>query len=325
MKGLKLNEKFYRQIVAPILEVHFPNLSYSAALIGWGSEVLGYDDGLSTDHNWGLRFQLFISNQDDTHLFVAINNLLNEKLPTRFQDYPVNMEIAVNEDQIDRQRAAVARHNIEISTLENYLQRYLGCHPLTDMNTADWLSLSEHKLLSVIKGAVFHDGLGTLTMIRKKLSYYPKLPWLHRLLRQWQQILDIQAFPGRCGYTGDELGAKVLAAQQVRHLMQLCFLLEKQYAPYAKWLGTAFAELPCATELQPVLENILRSEDWKKRDAYLAEAYRQVIRLFNRWHLIPPVSDEVGLYFGRPFLCIQDDSMIGGLQRLIEELGGSEE
>lgn len=43
-KGLPLAESFYRQAAQPILETHFPQVPYSAALIGWGSEVLGYDD-----------------------------------------------------------------------------------------------------------------------------------------------------------------------------------------------------------------------------------------------------------------------------------------
>lgn len=53
VNGLVLNQLFYEQIVAPLLELHFPDLKYSAALIGWGSDVLGYDDFQSTDHNWG--------------------------------------------------------------------------------------------------------------------------------------------------------------------------------------------------------------------------------------------------------------------------------
>ena len=63
MSGLAINQLFYEEMVRPILESQFPELEHSAALIGWGSEVLGYDDVQSTDHNWGPRFQLFLAEQ----------------------------------------------------------------------------------------------------------------------------------------------------------------------------------------------------------------------------------------------------------------------
>ena len=49
--GLDLCESFFHDIAQPILDDLFPSLHYSAGLIGYGSEVLGYDDLTSTDHN----------------------------------------------------------------------------------------------------------------------------------------------------------------------------------------------------------------------------------------------------------------------------------
>jgi hypothetical protein len=43
-----------------MLRAEYPALSYSAALIGWGSDVLGFDSERSTDHNWGPRLQLLL-------------------------------------------------------------------------------------------------------------------------------------------------------------------------------------------------------------------------------------------------------------------------
>jgi len=45
--GLQLNETYYQQAVRPILERHFPGLAYSAGLVGYGSDVLGYDTPVS--------------------------------------------------------------------------------------------------------------------------------------------------------------------------------------------------------------------------------------------------------------------------------------
>jgi hypothetical protein len=61
--GLKLSEAFYREAAQPILEAYFPQIPHSAGLFGSGSDVLGYDDITSTDHNRGPRFLMFLSEQ----------------------------------------------------------------------------------------------------------------------------------------------------------------------------------------------------------------------------------------------------------------------
>src|SRR5919199_6092473 len=53
VSGLQLSGFFYGEAVGPILSTRFPGIEHSAALIGPGSEVLGYDSARSTDHEWG--------------------------------------------------------------------------------------------------------------------------------------------------------------------------------------------------------------------------------------------------------------------------------
>src|SRR5215211_4264385 len=124
MNGLALNQLFYEEVVAPVLKSHFSDLKYSAALIGWGSDVLGYDDAQSTDHNWGLRFQLFLSMEDAEKYSMSINNALDEQLPAEFHGHPTAFEIMVNEDQ--RAKARSMKHNINLETIEGFFAWYLG-------------------------------------------------------------------------------------------------------------------------------------------------------------------------------------------------------
>ena len=60
VKGLVLNRAFFFEVIEPILDKEFPDLRYAAGLIGVGSEVLGYDSELSSDHHWGPRGMLFL-------------------------------------------------------------------------------------------------------------------------------------------------------------------------------------------------------------------------------------------------------------------------
>ena len=52
--GLTVAGDFFAEVVRPILTTHFPALEYGAALIGPGSEVLGFDTPMSMDHDWGF-------------------------------------------------------------------------------------------------------------------------------------------------------------------------------------------------------------------------------------------------------------------------------
>ena len=64
INGIELSRIFYEEAVRPILDAHFPNLPHSAALLGPGSDVLGYDTPQSRDHDWGPRLLLFLSADD---------------------------------------------------------------------------------------------------------------------------------------------------------------------------------------------------------------------------------------------------------------------
>lgn len=57
MKGLDLSRAYYNEIIKPLINDNLPQTAnnHAAALIGWGSDVLGNDDELSRDHEWGPR------------------------------------------------------------------------------------------------------------------------------------------------------------------------------------------------------------------------------------------------------------------------------
>ena len=304
MNGLVLNERFYQEIVAPLLRLHFPDVKHSAALIGWGSDVLGYDDPQSTDHNWGVRFQLFLTEEDYANRRNAISNMLDEQLPPEFHGYPTDFTIVVNEDQ--KGESESHRHNIELDTIGRFFGRYLGCDLHRELNASDWLTFSEHKLLGVTSGKVFHDGLAELQTIRQKFHYYPRDVWLYMLAAQWEKISEEEAFVGRCGYVGDELGSMLIAARQVKNLMRLCFLMERKYAPYSKWFGTAFNRLVCAGQLTPIFMQVLQSRDWNSRQYALGEAYEVVARMHNALGITIPLEEKAAPYFNRPYIVMGD-------------------
>ncbi|NCB93091.1 MAG: hypothetical protein EOM40_11125 [Clostridia bacterium] len=55
IKGMELCEQFFFDCAKPLLDQYFPDLTYSAGLVGYGSDILGFDDETSTDHTSGCH------------------------------------------------------------------------------------------------------------------------------------------------------------------------------------------------------------------------------------------------------------------------------
>jgi hypothetical protein len=125
--------------------------------------------------------------------------------------------------------------------------------------------------------------------------------WLWLLADRWQRLAQEEAFVGRTAEVADDLGSRLIAARQAHRLMELCFLLERRYAPYAKWLGTAFARLDAAAEVGPALTRALAADEHAGREQGLCDAYEAVARRFNALGLVDPVDPSTRQYHSRPF------------------------
>ncbi len=311
INGLELSKLFYEEAVRPILDSEFPNLTHSAARIGSGSEVLGYDTARSTDHDWGPRVQLFLREGDAETYGVQISEAMTRRLPRFFRRHQTDFPPSSGERP--------AEHWVETSTVREFFWSILGLDPVGELKAADWLCLPEQRLLEVTAGRVYHDGLGEVGPLRAKLAYYPRDVWLYRLACQWGRIGQEQAFVARAGELNDDMGSALIAARLVGDAMRLCFLMEQRYAPYSKWFGTAFSQLACAFELTPILGGVLGAGSWREREEYLVAVYRTLGAMHNRLGVTDPVEVEIGYFYDRPFRVINAHAFIDALSGAIED------
>jgi len=317
--GLELAEHFYREAVRPLLDEAFADLRHSAALIGPGSEVLGYDDPMSADHHWGPRVLLFVSAGDYKAHKDAVHDALTAQLPTQILGYPTNFSEPQADGSMLMQEveSGPVRHRADLVTIRGFFRVLLGVDPDAEITAAEWLSFPQQALRSIAGGAVFHDDLG-LESLREKFAWYPQDVWIYLLAAGWRRIAQEEAFVGRTGLLGDELGSRLVAGRLARDLMRQAFLMERSYAPYAKWFGVAFAELSCASVLVPVLERATAAITWKEREDALVDAYSQVARMHNDLGLTEPLPTEATPFHNRPFLVIHGDrfaeALCAGLQ-----------
>jgi hypothetical protein len=310
--GLELAGLYYRQAVRPILQAHYPHLAHSAGLIGPGSEVLGFDTEMSADHNWGPQVVLYLSEEDHARLAGDLRRTLGDRLPFSFRGYSTHFEELPDEPDTAILKAASSRpinHRVHVTTIQGFIRRYLGIDLDRELSVVDWLTIPEQKLRTLVAGAVYHDSLNVLEPMRRKLAYYPHDLWLYLLSAQWQRIGQEEPFVGRAAIVGDEVGSAIIAARLVRDLMRLCLMMQKQYAPYAKWLGSAFAQLVYASRLTPIFRQVLAATGWQEREKHLNAAYEIVAAMHNDLGLTEMVSNRVSQFHSRPFRVIQAEAI----------------
>lgn len=317
--GLKLSELYFQKSIKPILDKNFPKLKYSAALFGWGSEVLGYDTAISQDHHWGPRVFIFLTEKDYPKLKDKIHKTIAENLPYEFMGYSTNYsEPAPNGVRhAIRITSGPVNHMVNIYTIKSFYELRLKFNPSKNITPENWLTFPQQRLLEMVSGEVFYDGLGELKKVREQFSYYPKDVWLYMLACQWTKISQEEAFVGRTGDVGDELGSQVVTARIVREIMKLCFLMEKKYYPYSKWFGTAFSQLTISKKLAPVLRNVLLSKNWKQREKILAKVYSIVVQSHNSLKITKHLPTKVSKYYGRPYLVIHADKFAEAIKAKI--------
>ena len=263
--GRELSRAFYREVVRPQLH----GRPHAAALLGWGSDVLGFDTERSTDHGWGPRLLIFSEGAADLRL----------ELPEEFAGWPVRY----GWDDVAPQ------HHVTVTDIPPWLVEHMGVDATRDLRIEDWLATPQQKLLEVVGGAVYADEVGELTRVRERLTWFPDQVWRWMLACQWRRIAQEEAFVQRAAEVGDDLGSAVTAARIVRDLMRLALLMARRYAPYGKWLGSAFGALDHGDGL-----------DCQLRATALGDAYVAVARRHNALGISEPVEPTLRSYHGRP-------------------------
>jgi len=319
ISGIDLSERFFYEVVKSVVDSEFPDLRYAAALLGSGSEVLGLDDEISKDHDWGLRLFLFIEESEHDYLSITLNQLFRERLPYSFLGFSTNW--AFNEDKTMRPEfidKGEVNHRIEIHSVKSYLQKYLGIEN-TDLSEKDWLLIPEQRLLEFVSGKIFfNNNLGELNVARSRLLYFPDNVWKYKLLSQWCRIAEEIAFVGRTRMLGDELGSRIEITRLVRMVIEQAFILKRKYIPYAKWMTTLFMMLPIAKTLHPLLMEILNEYDYEKREELLCKAYLLLLEEQNKLEIVPKIEGKIQSFHNRPQSIINIDEIINELEEVVE-------
>lgn len=295
MRGADLARAFHADLVAPVLARRLPGLRYAAGRMGTGSDVLGLDDEMSRDHDWGLRLTVLVDARDRAAVPEVID-LLERDLPDGYLGLPVRFPLTSD---------GAPRHRVDVSTVGDFATARLGVDPLRGLSSVDWLVLTGQAVLETTAGPVFADSTRELAKVRQVLRWYPPDVERYVLAAAWQRLLEYFPMVGRTAGRGDDFGSRVLSSALASDLARLAFLLHRRWPPYPKWFGTLFARLPAAPALTGPLHAVTAARDWQVREGALAEAAEILLRV-QRDRGLPTPAQGVTPFFDRPYRTVGD-------------------
>lgn len=321
INGMDLCEGFFFDVAKKILDEQFPALQYTAGLLGYGSDVIQFDDEVSTDHMWGPRFYLFLD-EGDICLKDNIMGAFSKRFPYEYKGYSVNFSVPDPNDGGVRHAQFIDNGDVSplifIYTIKEFLTSYLGVYPLNDIAPLDWLAFSEHRLLALSSGRIYVDMLGLAEEL-KQIKYYPDDVRDYLILSQWAVISQEQAFVKRTSSCGDEIGSCIITARITERLMRLCFLYLGVYAPYSKWFGSGFSRL-CERNtdvaiIKQELSKAITSTDMLDRENHIVTAQYLVGELHNKSGITDVVENKIQTYFGRDIKVISICNFVDAMAR----------
>jgi Domain of unknown function (DUF4037) len=219
LTGAEVSRRFWQEAVAPLLARQFPRLRYAAGRLGSGSDVLGLDDGISRDHDWGCRLTLLVDAADRAAVS-QVRELLEGELPASYRGLPVRFGTTWD--------PAVA-HRVEVATAGDFARSRLGADPLRGLSVIDWLVLTGQGVLEVTAGPVFADQTRDPGRVREMVRWYPPDIERYVLAAGWWQIKARMPNHTRAAQRGDDLGSRLIAAAIAADLARLVFLVHRRW------------------------------------------------------------------------------------------------
>lgn len=236
MKGLELSRAYAHECGIPMLMDRFPEYmdKIAVGLVGEGSECFGYDDALSTDHDFGPGFCIWIPEEIYREAGQRIASAY-DMLPQSYRGY-------------ERIQTPQGTGRVGVVSVEKFYSRYIGMDnaPCDNMQ---WLRIPETFLATATNGQVFLDNLGRFSEIRSVLKgFYPADVKKKKLAAR----LAIMAQAGQYNYSRSQkrgsLEASYMACGEfVRAALSAIYIINDSYMPFYKW---AFKGLENITRLR---------------------------------------------------------------------------
>ena len=252
MTGMEICRKFYEEVGKQMIHEKFPEYENQMAvgLVGEGSEVFGYDDAFSRDHDFGPGFCIWLPKE----LYKAMGDRVQEeydKLPDTFLG-------------IKRTTTEMGKGRVGVWRMGDFFEEYTG-HRTAPELAAEWVEIDDYKLATVTNGEIWRDDLGEFTKRRAGFLAQPPEAYRVKLARMISSMAQMgQANYPRAMARKDYVTAEICISKYMEDTLHCIFLLNDQYAPYYKWLLTGSKSLEILPEVGDMLRALADTDDQRE-------------------------------------------------------------
>lgn len=244
ISNLDRSKALYEKYGRTMIHEKFPAYEERIAVgfVGEGSDCFGFDDEISTDHDYAPGFCMWLLQSDYDQIGERLQIEYEELIERYCREDGVNLFLS------DRRGVFSINdfYNGILGTgvdFEKNIESYM--HSTVDI---PYEEIGEYQLATAVNGEVYVDEAGCFTAIRKQLlKYYPDMVWRRKLAQCFHDFAQYgQSNYARMMARKDYVTAGVCVGKAIEAAMDLAYLLNRNYAPYYKWKRKGLEKL--ATE-----------------------------------------------------------------------------
>lgn len=303
MKGLELSRAYYEEVGAPLLETKYRNYvnRIAVGLAGEGSECLGFDDGYSTDHDFGPGFCLWLTKEDYEKIGAELQRDY-DMLPKTWHGIPV------------RNTTKEGKGRVGVIETDSFFRKYTGLEKAPEgKNIEDiltWCNIPQEMLRTVVNGQIFRDDLGEFTGRRKEFEKYPEAVRLYKISEALHSMAQSGQYNFTRGRKRKDIGMMYNSLSEfVKSATECSYLLNKIYMPFYKWSFKGMEEFTCLKDMKKDLEGLISNRpDSEGMEDKIENICHKVLEELHRQNLSKSNED---------FLDIQKDEVLSKMSECL--------
>lgn len=268
MTGLEMAQAYYETYGKPMIKEKFPEYENRIAVgvVGEGSECLGFDDRISTDHDYGPGFCMWLTKKDYRKIGKKLQQEY-EKLPLEFMGFPA------------KQTTPHGKRRVGVFEIGQFYERITGFRKAPDMEEG-WFAISEEALCTATNGAVFCDPLGKFTKRRKAFQDRPESVQMEKLAVALGKMAQAGQYNFGRAKKRNDIGAMYFAMSEfLKSACEAVYLLNGAFMPFYKWRMRGMAGFARCPEIRVLMEELMEKQVTEKG---LEEKIEEVCRIIVR-------------------------------------------